>query len=83
MSPRQVVDTTAPKFFGFNYDGIDTLKFSSFGGENAGLGGKGTQFALDDFTYQAVPEPSSILGTLTIGAFGATAILKRKMHKKV
>lgn len=77
------MDTKTPTFFGFNYNGIDTLKLSSFGGEDAVLGSRGMQFAMDDFTYQAVPEPTSALGTLAIGTFGATAILKRKINQKI
>lgn len=37
--------------------------------------------AFDDLTVQAVPEPSSILGLVTFGAFGATAMLKRRRRK--
>lgn len=32
--------------------------------------------------FAAVPEPSSVLGTLTFGALGASALLKRKLKKR-
>lgn len=78
-SKTVVVDTTGPTLFDFDYRGVDELRFTSFGGEDAGIeGGDGTQFVMDNFTYQAVPEPTSILGTLALGAFGASRMLKRK-----
>lgn len=33
--------------------------------------------AVDNVSFQAIPEPSSTLGLLTFGAFGAIAVLKR------
>jgi len=62
------VNTSSPTWFAFNFNGIDSLSFSSYGGTNAGLlgdngfGGKtigdGTQFAMDNFTFiQAAPVP--------------------------
>jgi hypothetical protein len=53
-----VVNTTAPTFFQFDFDGITELVFSSTGGTNAGDGGIGTQFVMDDFTFTAVGDPS-------------------------
>lgn len=69
-----VVDTTGPTWFQFDFEGIDSLQVSSFGGINAELGGVGPIFVMDNFTYNeqlgftAVPEPS------TYGAFGALAL---------
>lgn len=36
------------------------------------------QEVVDNVTFQPVPEPSSVLGLLTFGAFGARSLLKRK-----
>lgn len=62
------VNTSGPTWIAFNFNGIDSLSFDSYGGTNAGLlgdngsGGKvigdGTQFAMDNFTFsQAAPVP--------------------------
>jgi hypothetical protein len=113
------VDTKSPKLFDFNYLGVDQLRFTSFGGDNGGFedsrGREGTQFILDNFTFQQTPtvvadvtepvveptipvvdvtepivepttptpipyEPSSALGLLMLGAFGASAMLKSKLQ---
>ena len=36
---------------------------------------------IDNVAFQPVPEPSSVLGLVTFGAFGAMAMLKRKSKK--
>ena len=54
-----IINTTNPIFFTFNYIDVDKLEFTAFGGTNAGLGGSGTYFSMDDFTY--VPEPTTLL----------------------
>ena len=46
-----VVDTTGATWFDFNYTDIDKLVFSPSGGVNAGVGGSGTHFVMDNFTY--------------------------------
>jgi hypothetical protein len=60
--------------FNFNYEDIDALRFVSFGGTNAGLGGGGVQFAMDDFTFSAVPIPPSVwlFGSGLLGLIGMT-----------
>jgi hypothetical protein len=61
-----VVNHTGPTWFAFNYSGIDTLKFSSWGGtEVPNLGGSGAHFAMDNFTV--VPAPGAVL----LGGIGA------------
>lgn len=57
-----VVDPYAPTQFNFNWSGIDSLRFTSFGGVNAGLGSSGSQFAIDNLSFtQVAPEPSVLL----------------------
>ena len=86
-STTVVVNIDAPTFFNFNFLGINELKFTSFGGIGADIfaGDSNTQFVLDNFTFNEtaipVPEPSSVLGLLALGAFGATSRLKRKQKK--
>lgn len=85
-----IVNTNAPTLVNFNFLNVDTVRFSSFGGVDAGLGRFGTQFALDNLTYNAtnvtnatnanaVPEPFTVLGGVV--ALGAGAMLKRKQKK--
>ncbi|MBW4505689.1 MAG: PEP-CTERM sorting domain-containing protein [Scytonematopsis contorta HA4267-MV1] len=82
-SKTTIIDTTKPTFVNFDFLNIDTLRFTSFGGTLPGYlsrVGSGTQFALDNLTFdrksQTVPEPTSVL---TLAAIGTTAfILKRK-----
>ncbi|MEH1864169.1 MAG: PEP-CTERM sorting domain-containing protein [Nostoc sp.] len=78
------VDTTSPTQFNFDFLDIDSLKFTSSGGINAGYEGAGTQIVLDNFTYNSktVPEPTSILGLLTVTSFGIALSRKQKQHQK-
>ncbi|MDX2241198.1 MAG: PTPA-CTERM sorting domain-containing protein [Leptolyngbyaceae cyanobacterium bins.302] len=76
-STTVVVDTTSPTLFNFNWSGIDSLRFTSFGGVNAGYGGGGTQFALDNLTINATPIPTPALLPGLIG-MGVMALRKRK-----
>jgi hypothetical protein len=56
-----VVNTTEPTFFTFDFLGIDTLEFTSFGGTpRPGLSGSGLNFAMDDFSV-SLPEPTPIV----------------------
>ena len=84
-SETVVVDITGLTLFDFDFLGIDTLVFTSFGGVNPGLNGDGTQFVMDNFTFnetKGVPEPASTLGLLAFGALGASSVLKRKKEQK-
>lgn len=63
-STTVVVNTSNAQWFDFNFFGIDSLSFRSFGGEkNALLEGEGEHFVMDNFTINesaSVPESSSI-----------------------
>jgi hypothetical protein len=74
-----VASATSPTLFAFNYLDIDRLTFNSFGGQkNAGFpDGGGTQFSMDNFTFEFVPEPSSLL-LATAAALLLCPHLKRK-----
>ena len=74
-----LASATNSTLFTFNYLNIDRLTFNSFGGQTAGFpgGGGGEEFVMDNFTFDLVPEPS----TLLLAGFGALALcpfLKRR-----
>jgi len=46
------VDTDTATWFDFDFTGIDSLEFASSGSDNAGLGGFGSHFVMDDFTFE-------------------------------
>ncbi|MEH1875168.1 PEP-CTERM sorting domain-containing protein [Nostoc sp.] len=87
-SKTVVVNTTQPTLVNFDYFGIDELKFSSFGGVQPYYirGGSGTQFALDNFTFNekatSVPEPTLLPALLSIAALSAGSVLRRKQLKQ-
>ena len=73
-----VVSATNPTLFVFNYLNIDRLNFTSFGGQDAGFPyGGGTNFEMDNFTFEFVPEPSVFLLTAA-GVLLLWPILKRR-----
>ncbi len=73
-----VASATSPTLFTFNYLDIDRLTFNSSGGQSAGFPvGGGEQFAMDNLTFEFVPEPSSLL-LATTGALLLCPLLKRK-----
>ncbi len=64
------VGFTSPTLLTANWTGIDTVRFTPTVANSNGIGS--ANFALDNFTYsptQPVPEPLTILGSLTGGSF--------------
>jgi hypothetical protein len=73
-----VASATSPTLFAFNYLNIDRLYFNSFGGQSAGFPyGGGSNFEMDNFTFDFVPEPSSFLLTAA-GALMLWPVVKRR-----
>jgi hypothetical protein len=80
-SKTVVVDITSPTFFTFDFLGIDWLYFTPFGGVDVLVGGGGTSFAMDNFTFnetKSVPEPDSTLGIVIFSTFGINLLRKRQ-----
>ena len=78
FSETVVVDPYEPTWFDFNFTGINRVVFTSWGGTDAGLGGGGTYFAMDNLTINessaAIPEPSS----MALLALGGLGLLRRR-----
>jgi hypothetical protein len=73
-----VAAATNATLFTFNYMDIDRLYFDSYGGQPAGFpNGGGVIFAMDNFTFDFIPEPSSLL-LASVGALLLWPLLKRR-----
>lgn len=72
-----VANATNSTLFAFNYLDIDRLEFNSFDGQYAGFSSDGGNLAMDNFTFEFVPEPSSFLLTAA-AALMLWPILKRR-----
>ena len=74
-----LVNSVTPTLEVFNFSGIDTVNFMSFGGTNHGYNGGGTHFAMDNLLINGntnvVPEPSTFLmsGIAVVAGLGAYA----------
>lgn len=84
-SQTVIVDTYSPSWFDFNFFGIDTLTFDSFGGTpnpDYISFGSGEHFAMDNFTFNsiqtAVTESSSfiLVGLGLLSLFGSRRLKK-------
>ncbi len=72
-----VASATAPTLFTFGYTNIDRLYFSNFGGQPAFGTPSAPQFVMDNFAFEFVPEPSSLL-LITLAALLLWPLHKRK-----
>jgi len=73
-----VASATNPTLFTFNYLNIDRLYFTSSGGQPAfGYSAPQSISIMDNFEFEFVPEPSSLLLT-ALGAVPLVAFLRRK-----
>jgi hypothetical protein len=72
-----VASATSPTLFTFNYMDIDRLYFSSSGGELAFGTSPAEHFAMDNFTFEFIPEPSSLL-LAAVGGISLVALLRRR-----
>ncbi len=73
-----VASATNATLFTFNYLDINRLYFDSYGGQPAGFAaGAGEEFAMDNFTFEFIPEPSSLLLTV-LGVVTLWAFVKRR-----
>jgi hypothetical protein len=72
-----VASVTNPTLFTFNYLNINSVHFSSFGGEPELGTGVAENFAMDNFDFEFVPEPSALL-LAAMGGISLVALLRRK-----
>lgn len=76
-----VVDTTGSTLFNFDFIGIDSLVFNSFGGVNVdALDYTGEQFVMDNMTItmSSVPEPGMLV-LLSIGLLSLVVVKRRSI----
>jgi hypothetical protein len=72
-----VASATNPTLFTFSYMDIDRLYFNPYGGEPAFDPVPAYNFVMDNFTFEFVPEPSSLL-LAALGAVSLVAFLRRR-----
>ncbi len=76
-SQTVVVNTSGPTLFQFNFSNIDRLRFTSFGGTDAGLGGGGTHFVMDNMLLNSVIIPLPTGAAMGMAGMGLLAIRRR------
>lgn len=76
-SKTVTVSALSPTMVSYDFANVDKITWSSSGGTNAGLGGSGQLFAMDNLSYDFVPEPSSIL-SLLCGIGGMGGMMRRR-----
>ena len=70
-----------PTLVSYEFGNVDRVQWTSWGGVDAGFpNGSGTHFAMDDLSYDAVPEPSSLLA-LGTGLMGFASLIGGKRRK--
>ncbi len=72
-----VASAMSPTLFTFDYLDIDRLYFNTSGGQIAFTWSGGAQFAMDNFEFEFIPEPSSLL-LAVLGAVTLFAVVRRK-----
>jgi hypothetical protein len=72
-----LVNTSGPKDVVFDWTGLKSVTFTSSGGtQQAGFGGSGTQFAIDNLNATPVPEPTSV--ALLLAGVGLLGVVARR-----
>ncbi|MGN6528734.1 MAG: PEP-CTERM sorting domain-containing protein [Burkholderiaceae bacterium] len=71
------VNPSGPSLESFGWTDLKSVTFTSFGGTDAGLGGGGNHFAVDNLNFSAaVPEPAET--SLLLAGLGAIALVARR-----
>jgi hypothetical protein len=72
-----VASATSPTLFTFDYLNIDRLYFNSYGGDVAFGYDGGNHFAMDNFMFEFIPEPSTFL-LAAMGGVWLIVFLRRR-----
>jgi hypothetical protein len=75
-SQTVTVDCYGPTWFEFNFIGVNKVRFEAHGGTDAGLGGSGAFFVMDNFNY--APEPA----TMILMGIGSLVVIRRSKNRK-
>ena len=82
FTQQLLLNVNGPTLVTLNWVGIDSVGFESSGGFNAGLQGDGTQFALDDLTFNASPVPLPAALPLLAAALAGMGFVARRRRTK-